>query len=96
MALEVYYPIDIHNALLAAKQAVNATAAASGGQEETFAQGYLVGYRAALTTLALAFGLVTWAEFPLHNDTDFITRTSLLTPATQRTTRPRPKPQTKT
>jgi hypothetical protein len=49
MALEVYYPQDIQNALLAAEQSTLA-AGASGK--------YLQGYMAALNTLALAFGLV--------------------------------------
>lgn len=59
MALEVYYPQDIRNALLAAEQAVNATADATTGDQEgdSFTAGFLTGYRAALTTLALAFGL---------------------------------------
>jgi hypothetical protein len=57
MGLEVYYPADICNALLAAEQAVNATALATGNQDDPFTSGYLTGYRAALTTLALAFGL---------------------------------------
>lgn len=59
MPLEVYYPADIRNALLAAEQAVNATADATGDQEgDPFTAGFLTGYRTALTTLALAFGLV--------------------------------------
>jgi hypothetical protein len=49
MSLEVYYPQDIQNALLAAEQA---TLTAGAGSE------YLRGYMAALNTLALAFGLV--------------------------------------
>jgi len=57
MGLEVYYPGDIHNALLAAEQAVNATADATGNEDDPFSAGFLTGYRAALATLALAFGL---------------------------------------
>jgi len=57
MGLEVYYPADIRNALLAAEQAANATATATGDQDDPFTSGFLAGYRAALTTLALAFGL---------------------------------------
>jgi hypothetical protein len=57
MGLQVYYPADICNALLAAEQAVNATALATGSQDDPFTSGFLTGYRAALTTLALAFGL---------------------------------------
>ncbi len=58
MGLEVYYPTDIRNALLAAEQAANATAKATGNQDDPFSAGFLTGYRAALTTLAVAFGLV--------------------------------------
>ena len=58
MGLEVYYPSDIRNAIVAAEQAVSATATATGGTGELFATGYLAGYRAALTTMALALGLV--------------------------------------
>lgn len=73
MGLEVYYPTDVRNALLAAEQAVNAMADATAvgaaiqaGQDQAggvtihqsaFTAGFLTGYRAALTTLALAFGL---------------------------------------
>jgi hypothetical protein len=67
MGLEVFYPSDIRNALLAAEQAVNATADATGNEDDPFTAGFLTGYpwsfgprtkgRAALTTLALAFGL---------------------------------------
>jgi hypothetical protein len=72
VGLEVYYPTDIRNALLAAEQAANATAKAIGspqsrtspgtGQEDPFSAGFLTGYRAALTTLALAFGLTAHPE----------------------------------
>jgi len=58
VGLNVYYPADVRNALLAAEQAVNATAEAAGDPEDPFTAGFLAGYRAALTTLALAFGLV--------------------------------------
>jgi hypothetical protein len=58
MGLEVYYPQDIRNALLAAEQGANATAEATGSTSDPFTAGYMAGYRAALTTLALAFGLV--------------------------------------
>jgi len=62
MGLEVYYPTDIRNALLAAEQAVNATVDAAGNQDDPFTAGFLAGYRAALTTLALAFGLAARPE----------------------------------
>ena len=58
MALEVYYPQDVRNALLAAEQASSAALVAVGGEENEFAKGYREGYRAALTTIALAFGLI--------------------------------------
>jgi hypothetical protein len=80
VGLEVYYPTDIRNALLAAEQAANATAKAvrpahdgaignpqsrtspETGQDDPFSAGFLTGYRAALTTLALAFGLTAHPE----------------------------------
>jgi hypothetical protein len=59
MALEVYYPADIRNALLAAEQSAAAAIGATSVKDE-LSQGYwLSGYRAALTTIALAFGLVS-------------------------------------
>jgi len=57
VGLNVYYPSDVRNALLAAEQAVNAATDAAGDQDDPFTAGFLAGYRAALTTLALAFGL---------------------------------------
>ena len=59
MGLEVFYPADIRNALLAAEQAANATVKATGNTDDVFASGYLAGYWAALTTIALAFGLAS-------------------------------------
>lgn len=64
MGLEVYYPADIRNALLAAEQANKAAAEAAdwaygrGVSPPAFMAGYQAGHRAALTTLALAFGLL--------------------------------------
>jgi len=48
-AAEKYSPGDIRNALLAAEQAVNATADATGNEDDPFSAGFLTGYRAALT-----------------------------------------------
>ena len=85
MALDVYYPSDIRNALLAVEQVINVTANAFGqpdnadnsqsadasqstdASQSAFTSGFLTGYRAALTTMALLFGLVnrpeaSWAE----------------------------------
>jgi len=58
MGLEVYYPQDIRNALLAAEQANAKALCAAGGEDNEFARGYKEGYGAALVTLALAFGLI--------------------------------------
>lgn len=58
MGLEVYYPQDIRNALLAAEQASGAAWRAANGEDKEFAQGYREGYRDALATIALAFGLL--------------------------------------
>ena len=65
MGLEVYYPQDIWNALLAAKQANGAALQVSRDEDNEFAEGYKTGYRTALTTMALAFGLIKpnrWKE----------------------------------
>lgn len=59
MALDIFFTEDIRNALLAANEASSSTArvcaAVDGDQATSWA--YLEGYRAALTTVALAFGL---------------------------------------
>jgi len=59
MGLDIFFSDDIRNALLAADEASASTArvcAAVGGDQVTL-RAYLEGYRAALTTVALAFGL---------------------------------------
>ena len=58
MGLEVFYPQDIRNALLAAEQASTVALLTADGGKSEFARGYQKGYRTALTTIALAFGLV--------------------------------------
>ncbi|MFZ5915676.1 MAG: hypothetical protein ACOYZ7_01930 [Chloroflexota bacterium] len=58
MGLEVYYPQDIRNALLAAEQSSGAALLAAMEEKSEFARGYQEGYRSALTTIALAFGLL--------------------------------------
>lgn len=58
MGLDVYYPADIRNALMAAEQSASAAFDAIGGKDDPFANGYTAGYRAALVTVALAFGLL--------------------------------------
>lgn len=63
MGLEVYYPQDIRNVLRAAEQASSAALTAVKGKEDEFAQGYQEGYRAALTTVALAFGLIPGPDY---------------------------------
>jgi hypothetical protein len=59
MGLDIFFSEDIRNALLAADEASSSTArvcAAVGGDQVTL-RAYLEGYHAALTTVALAFGL---------------------------------------
>jgi len=58
MALDIYFSEDIRNALLAADEASSSTvrACALGGNPWAL-QFYLEGYRAALDTIALAFGI---------------------------------------
>lgn len=60
-----YHSKDIRNALLAAEQAGRGALLAAGDDKE-FAQGYREGYRAALTTIALAFGLVRQEPEPVR------------------------------
>jgi hypothetical protein len=60
---QVVFPTDIRDALRAAEQAVNATADAAFKEDDPFIAGFLTGYQAALTTLALAFGLADCSEF---------------------------------
>jgi len=64
MTLDVWYKSDIQNALRAAEAAANATACAAGLRQvqgtvqlTPFMIGFLIGYRAALATIALTFGL---------------------------------------
>jgi hypothetical protein len=59
MGLDIFFIEDVRNALLAADEASSSTAracAAVSGDQVTL-RAYLEGYRAALTTVALAFGL---------------------------------------
>lgn len=55
--LQVFYPSDIRNALLAAEQASGSALVATRAEGDEFARGYRSGYRSALATIALAFGL---------------------------------------
>lgn len=57
MALEVWYKSDIQNALRAAELANAAALNAADREGDPYVTGYQAGYRSALTTLALAFGL---------------------------------------
>jgi soluble cytochrome b562 len=61
MSLQVFYPQDIRNALLAAEQASSRALNAINTQDD-FAKGYREGYQDALATIALAFGLVRQVE----------------------------------
>ncbi len=58
MALDVWYKSDIQNVLSAAEQASGAALRAAGNGNDPYIAGYQTGYRAALATVALAFGLV--------------------------------------
>jgi len=55
MALGIYFSDDIRNALLAADKA--STSAAAHCMDGPTLRAYLEGYRAALTTVALAFDI---------------------------------------
>ena len=77
MGLEVYYPNDIRNALLAAEQANRASLMAAAGGETELARAFQSGYRTALATVALAFGLVqpgNYAEFREWQESFFPSR----------------------
>jgi hypothetical protein len=58
MALDVWYKADIENALSAAEQACGAALEAAANGDDPFVAGYQAGYRSALVTVGLAFGLV--------------------------------------
>lgn len=59
MGLDIFFLEDVRNALLAADEASNATArvCATMTEDPVTLRAYLEGYRAALSTVALAFGL---------------------------------------
>jgi len=58
MGLDIWCREDIFRALKAAEQATAATTAAMSGEVlEPYAAGYRDGYKAALTTVAAAFGI---------------------------------------
>jgi hypothetical protein len=59
MGLDIFFSEDIRNALMAADEASSSTAraCAAGGGDQVTLRAYLEGYRAALSTVALAFGL---------------------------------------
>ena len=59
MTLSVHYSQDIQNAILAAEQAMSSAILTSRGGD--YSLGFEAGYRSALTTMALAFGLVKQA-----------------------------------
>jgi len=75
MGLDIFFIEDIRNALLAAHEASMATArvCAAGGGDLAVLRAYLEGYRAALTTVALAFGLepaiLTGCQRDVHQPT---------------------------
>ena len=58
MSLDVWYKSDIQNALSAAERACSAALGAAGSDGDLFVTGYGAGFRSALMTVALAFGLV--------------------------------------
>lgn len=59
MGLDIYFSEDLRNALMAADEASSSTArvCAAISRNQVTLRAYLEGYRAALTTVALAFGL---------------------------------------
>jgi len=59
MGLDIFFAEDIRNALLAAHEASTATArvCAAESEDPVVLRAFLEGYRTALVTVALAFGL---------------------------------------
>ena len=57
MAADVWFRRDIANALMAAYQAAQETSVAVGGQDTVRTAAYHAGYRSAISTLALFFGI---------------------------------------
>ena len=73
MALDIFFSEDIRNALMAANEASSATAAVVDIPNPTL-RAYRQGYRAALATVALAFGLSpAIIGMPAPNTTDIPT-----------------------
>lgn len=70
MGLDIWFREDIENALLAANESCRLTAE-SVGVGDPLDRAYLKGYRAALSTIALAFGLspamFRWARLQLED-----------------------------
>jgi hypothetical protein len=65
MSLDIWFREDIKNIILAAEQAnVQALEAGLGSTDPELQRSYHQGFRAALSTLALAFGL---APLPVHD-----------------------------
>jgi hypothetical protein len=58
VALDVWFKLDIQNALRAAEQASGAALRVAGDEQDPYVAGFQAGYRAALATIALAFGLM--------------------------------------
>jgi hypothetical protein len=63
VALDVWFKLDIQNALRAAEQASGAALRAADNEHNPYVEGFQAGYRAALTTIALAFNLL-----PIHSE----------------------------
>ena len=63
MSLDIYFKDDVASALLAADRASGSTAAALRGVtgDVDYLRAYRQGYRAALATIAVAFGLTAQA-----------------------------------
>lgn len=57
MALEVFWPTDIKNAILAIEEASRA-ALEAGNLDDQFTRGFQEGHASALIAVALAFGLI--------------------------------------
>jgi hypothetical protein len=81
MSADVWLKRDIANALLAAYQAARETSCAIGGVDPVRMASFHAGYRSALSTVALFFGIAPGLVIPENNapgrvmDNDVVGRT---------------------
>lgn len=67
MSADVWFKRDIANALLATYQAARETSYAIGGNDTARTASYHAGYRSAISTMALFFGISPALVLPEEN-----------------------------